>query len=144
MKILIVDDSLTTSSAVRFICQHMGYYDIEVANDGAEAISMLEADEYNVVIVEWSIPVISGVVLVQWMREQPTYENTPVIMLTFKDQAEDVLTAVESGVNEYVLKPLDKEVVRTKIRKVTSPYYGRRKSYLIEKKVVNTDKNKYS
>ena len=118
MKILIAEDNITMASALKYILQQMGYDQITETNDGSEALRLLAKNRFDLVIMDWALPSVSGVSLTKWMRQKEPYRNTPVIMVTSKDQPEDVLTAVESGVNEYVLKPLDKEILRTKISKV--------------------------
>ncbi len=118
MKILIAEDNTTMASALRHLLRHLGFDDVTGTDDGGEAIRLLSENQFDLVIVDWSLPSLSGVGITQWMRKQDSYRTTPVIMVTARDQAEDVLIAVESGVNEYVLKPLDKEVLRAKINKV--------------------------
>jgi two-component system chemotaxis response regulator CheY len=95
----------------------MGYQHISEANDGGEALRLLSKNQFDLVIIDWSLPSVSGVAITRWMRLKDTYRETPIIMVTTKDQPEDVLIAVESGVNEYVLKPLDKDILKTKINK---------------------------
>lgn len=118
MRILIAEDNVTMASALKYILRHMGYQQIVDTNDGGDAIRELAKNRYDLVIIDWALPSFSGVSITQWMRQKEPYRRTPVIMVTTKDQPEDVLMAVESGVNEYVLKPLDKEVLRAKINKV--------------------------
>ena len=83
-------------------------------------LAALQSRRFDLVLLDWVLPSTSGVALVKWMRQRPEYESVPVIMVTTKDQPEDVLTAVESGVTEYVLKPIDREVLTRKITKVLS------------------------
>lgn len=118
MKILIAEDNITMASALKYILQQMGYDKITETNDGSDALKLLAKNRFDLVIMDWALPSVSGVSLTKWMRQKEPYRYTPVIMVTSKDQPEDVLTAVESGVNEYVLKPLDKEILRAKISKV--------------------------
>lgn len=118
MKILIAEDNTTVASALKHLLRHLGFEDVTGTDDGGEAVRLLSNEQFDLVIVDWTLPSLSGVGITQWMRKEDTYRTTPVIMVTARDQAEDVLIAVESGVNEYVLKPLDKEVLRTKINKV--------------------------
>lgn len=118
MNILIAEDNITMASALKYILQHMGFQQIVETNDGGDALRLLAKNRFDLVIMDWALPSVSGVAITQWMRRKEPYRHTPVIMVTTKDQPEDVLIAVESGVNEYVLKPLDREVLRTKISKV--------------------------
>lgn len=118
MKILIAEDNITMASALRYILQQMGHNQITETNDGGDALRLLSKNHFDLVIMDWALPSVNGVSLTKWMRQKESYSRTPVIMVTSKDQPEDVLTAVESGVNEYVLKPVDKEILRAKINKV--------------------------
>lgn len=118
MKILIAEDNVTMASALKFILRHMGYQHVTEANDGGDALRLLAKNRFDLVIVDWALPSVNGLALTQWMRLKEPYRDTPIIMVTTKDQPEDVLIAVESGVDEYVLKPLDKEVLKNKISKV--------------------------
>jgi DNA-binding response OmpR family regulator len=118
MKLLVVEDNVTMAAALRYMLRHIGFSQVYESNDGNEALRMLQHQRFDLVIVDWLLPSLSGVALVKWMRTREAYAETPVIMVTTKDQAEDVLIAVESGVTEYVLKPLDKEILTRKIMKV--------------------------
>lgn len=118
MKILVVEENVTMASALRYMLRHMGFTHIVELNDGAEALELMRREMFDLVILDWVIPSLSGVALVKWMRSTDAHERTPVIMVTTKDQAEDVLVAVEAGVDEYVLKPLDREVLRAKVEKM--------------------------
>lgn len=120
MKVLIVEDNTTVASALKHLLRHLGFEDVASTDDGGDAVRMLSEDAFDLVIVDWTLPSLSGVGITQWMRKAEAYRTTPVIMVTARDQAEDVLIAVESGVNEYVLKPLDRDVLRAKINKVLS------------------------
>jgi two-component system chemotaxis response regulator CheY len=108
------------AAAMRYILRHLGFSQIYESNDGAEALRMLKTQAFDLVLIDWLLPSMSGVSLVQWMRAQQGYAETPIIMVTVKDQPEDVLVAVEAGVSEYVLKPLDREVLTRKILKALS------------------------
>ena len=119
MKILIVEQNATMAAALRYILQHqLGMDDIDACSDGVEALRRLQEDTYGLVLLDWLLPKVSGIAVVEWMRGQPGYRKTPVIMVTMKDQPEELLVAVEAGVTDYALKPIDRDVLVRKIRKV--------------------------
>ena len=120
MKVLVVEDNVIMAAALRFMMGHIGFTQVFESNDGNQALRMLQTQRFDLVIVDWLLPSMSGIQLVKWMRTREVYQHTPVIMVTTKDQAEDVLIAVESGVTEYVLKPLDKDTLKRKVYKVLS------------------------
>lgn len=118
MKVLIAEDNVIMASALTRMLRHMGFDDVRETNDGAEALHLLAHESYDLVVVDWMLPSLSGVAIVKWMRSKRPYATCPVIMVTIKDQPEDVLLAVESGVDEYMIKPLDKHILHGKVQKV--------------------------
>lgn len=118
MRVLIAEDNVTMAAALKYMLQHIGFDEVSEANDGRHALELLAREQFDLVIVDWMLPSVSGVGIVEWMRGEQTYYGIPVIMVTVKDTPKDVLFAVNSGVNEYVIKPLDKEVLKSKINRV--------------------------
>jgi two-component system chemotaxis response regulator CheY len=118
MKILIAEHNVKLVSAMKYIVRQFGFHDIVDTDDGDDALRLLTENQFDFVILDRSLPNVGGVDLTKVMRGQAPHRTTPVILITQENQPEDVLAAIESGVNEYVLKPLDKEVLRAKIYKV--------------------------
>jgi two-component system, chemotaxis family, chemotaxis protein CheY len=113
MKILIVDDSLTMRRIIRTTLQGIGYSDFVDAADGVEALKVLEGVEF--IITDWNMPNMDGLTFVKTVRSNPAYKALPIIMVTTEAGKEDIMEAIKNGVNNYIVKPFTKEILRQKI-----------------------------
>jgi two-component system chemotaxis response regulator CheY len=115
MRALVVEDSKT----IRMIlCEYLRKMNIEVveAADGREALERLkEAPPPDLVLVDWNMPVMSGIDFIRAVREMHIYDPLPLIMVTTNSENEYVGTAMEAGANLYIQKPCTFEVLREKI-----------------------------
>lgn len=114
MRCLVVDDSATMRRIVINTLKSLNYTDIVEAGDGQEALAKCDAS-IGLVITDWNMPVMGGVELVKALRAQPATAKLPVLMVTTRGAKEDILAAVEAGVNNYVLKPFDAPTLKQKI-----------------------------
>lgn len=115
MKFLIVDDSPTMLRIIRNALHEIGYGDIEEAGDGEEALEKLEETAPDFVVTDWNMPNMNGVDLATNIRSHPQYANVPILMITTRGMKEDVKTAMEAEVNNYIVKPFDPDVLNEKI-----------------------------
>ena len=110
---------------MKSILREFGFDHVVESSDGEDAIQHLSEHQFDLVIVERLLPLIGGIEITRRMRAEGPHRTTHVIMTARKDQPEDVLHAVESGVNEYVLEPFDKDVMRAKMQKVAKALKSR-------------------
>ncbi len=115
MKFLIVDDSPTMLRIIHNALTEIGYDEIEEAQDGQEAMEMLESAAPDFVITDWNMPNMNGVDLAKNIRSHPQYEHLPILMITTRGMKEDVKTAMKAEVNNYIVKPFEPEVLDEKI-----------------------------
>jgi two-component system chemotaxis response regulator CheY len=115
MQILVVDDQSTMRRILVKTLARLGYPDAIEAADGKEALQQLESSSFGLVIVDWNMPGMSGIALVQAIRAKPATQNVPVLMVTGNSGSEDVVRAVRSGITGYVVKPFSSETLRDKI-----------------------------
>ena len=118
MKILVVDDFSTMRRIVKNILKQLGYVDIEEAEDGSIALTKMKLDMYGLVISDWNMPNMSGLDLLKKIRSDDALKNTPVLMVTAEAKKENVIEAIQSGVNNYIVKPFTAEVLKEKIDKI--------------------------
>jgi two-component system chemotaxis response regulator CheY len=115
MRALVVEDSKT----IRMIlCEYLRKMNIEVveAADGREALERLkENSPPDLVLVDWNMPVMSGIDFIRAVREMQIYDPLPLIMVTTNSENEYVGTAMEAGANLYIQKPCTFEALREKI-----------------------------
>ena len=86
------------------------------AADGREALERLKTmSPPDLVLVDWNMPVMSGIDFIRAVREMHVYDPLPVIMVTTNSEHEYLGTAMEAGANEYIQKPCTLDALREKI-----------------------------
>ncbi|MBI3392142.1 MAG: chemotaxis response regulator CheY [Nitrospirae bacterium] len=118
MKILIVDDFSTMRRIVKNILRQIGYQEIGEAEDGQAALAKLKVEKFDFVVTDWNMPNMTGLELLQAMRADPALKDVPVLMVTAEAQQENVVQAVQAGVNNYIVKPFTAETLKEKIDKI--------------------------
>ena len=119
MKFLVVDDSLTMRRIMVNALQRIGYTDIIEANDGHDALMKFD-ESVSFIITDWNMPVMSGLEFARAVRATPTGQTVPMLMVTTRGAREDIVAAVEAGVNNYILKPFTPSVLKEKIDRLLS------------------------
>lgn len=118
MKILVVDDSSTMRRIIKNTLQRLGYEDILEAEDGVRAWEVLDGNAIDILITDWNMPEMNGLELVKKVRADGRYQNIPIIMVTTEGGKAEVITALKSGVNNYIVKPFTPQVLKEKLEVV--------------------------
>ena len=114
MKILVVDDSATMRRILINSLQRIGYEDCVEAGDGREALDRFDAS-IQFVITDWNMPNMSGLDLAKGIRAHADGKTVPILMVTTRSVKEDIIAAVQAGVNNYIVKPFTPQVLKEKI-----------------------------
>ncbi len=114
MKVLVVDDSVTMRRIIINSLKDSSFDDIVEAGDGLEGMSNME--EIELVLTDWNMPEMDGLTFVKEIRKSPMYSTVPIIMITTEGAKNDVVEALKSGVNNYVVKPFDKDTLLKKVK----------------------------
>ena len=122
MKILVVDDYATMRRIVRNLLTQIGFSDIEEAGDGVTALAKLRESKFGLVISDWNMPNMSGTEFTKALRLRPDGANVPVLMVTARSVKEDILVALEAGVNNYIVKPFNADTLKQKITSVIGAF----------------------
>jgi two-component system, chemotaxis family, chemotaxis protein CheY len=118
LKFLVVDDFSTMRRIVKNLLQDLGYSNIQEADDGATALPMLKAGEFDLVITDWNMPTMPGLELLKSMRADPKLAKLPVLMVTAEAKREQIVEAAQAGVNGYVIKPFTAQTLGEKLAKI--------------------------
>lgn len=114
MRALIVDDSRAMRALLSRMVTGLGLT-TSVAGNGREALQVLEEGGVpDVALVDWNMPEMNGLELVQAMRSDERYATVPVVMVTTETEMSQVMKALEAGANEYVMKPFTAEILHDK------------------------------
>lgn len=114
MRFLVVDDSVTMRRIILNSLQGIGYSDVVEAGDGRQALDRFHPG-IGFIITDWNMPVMSGVEFARQLRARPDGQTVPILMVTTRSSREDIIAAVEAGVNNYILKPFTPQVLKEKI-----------------------------
>ncbi len=114
MKFLVVDDSATMRRIVINSLQRIGFSDTVEAADGQEALAKFDSS-VKFVITDWNMPNMTGTEFTKVLRSREDGKHVPVLMVTARSVKEDILTAMEAGVNNYIVKPFTPAVLKEKI-----------------------------
>ncbi|TYC57120.1 response regulator [Marinobacter sp. BW6] len=119
LKALVVDDASFVRDLVkRTVRQRFPVIETTDAQNGRRAQSLMSRTAFDLILCDWEMPEMSGLELLQWMRQQPQYENVPFIMITSRGDKDHVIEAVKGGVSEYLGKPFSPDGLSKKIIKV--------------------------
>lgn len=112
--VLFVDDEEQIRKLVSTFLQRRGY-NVRLASDGMEALRLVREDLPHLVITDVNMPYMNGLELTRRLRENHKTSRIPIIMLSARKQAEDVLSGYQVGVDDYVPKPVEMAVLGAKI-----------------------------
>ena len=111
---LIVDDSRVIRRVAAKILQDLGF-ETEEAENGRKAVDAAKVRMPDVVLLDWEMPVLDGIGCVQELRKLPQGAAATVLFCTTENGVEDIRQALAAGANEYIMKPFDGEIIRTKL-----------------------------
>ena len=116
MRLLLAEDEQQLSRAVAAVLRHDGY-EVDVAENGAEAVDYAGSHVYDCMIFDIMMPVMDGIEALSRIRKNG--DVTPVILLTAKAEVEDRVTGLEAGADDYLTKPFAMAELRARIRSTT-------------------------
>jgi len=119
LKFLVVDDSVTMRRIVINSLATLNFKNYVEASDGNEALIKLEENpDINFVITDWNMPTMTGLDLVKAIRASEKFNHLAILMVTTRGLKEDIIEALKSGVNNYILKPFTPQVLKEKIEQI--------------------------
>lgn len=116
MKILIVDDEMNIRNVVREYAEHEGFKTDEAA-DGMEAIAMAKAQDYDLIIMDVMMPRLDGFSACKEIRKA---KDTPIIILSARDDEYDQQHGFDLGIDDYVTKPFSPPLLMARVKAVVS------------------------
>ena len=115
-KVLIVEDEQDICELMSFHLSKQNIH-VDTAKDGRLAYDKLLKNRYDLVIMDWMIPEVSGLDLISWMRKKEHIQyKTPVLMVTAKSDPESIVLGLETGADDYMIKPFDFNVLRARVK----------------------------
>ena len=131
-KILLVEDDLSLVELVRYNLDREGF-DVLYATDGEEGIEVAREQSPDLVLLDWMLPLVSGIEVCRRLRKLPETSNIPIIMLTARGEETDRIRGLDTGADDYVSKPYSPRELISRInavlRRVRPLYSGKELKY---------------
>lgn len=117
MKVLLVDDSGTMRTIQKRCLNKLGIEDGDIveAEDGRQALEYFEKQAFDVVLSDWNMPNMDGLTLLKEIRQRS--KDIPIIMITTEAERARVVTAIQAGISDYLVKPFTPDGLREKLEK---------------------------
>lgn len=116
--VLAIDDDPAVQKlySLFFDIRHKKDYDWQLAKTAEQGLSCLRKKSPDIILLDWMLPEMSGIELLEVIRSHPKHSAIGVIVVTGKKESKDAITALESGADDFVPKPFDMEVLQARVR----------------------------
>ena len=115
--ILVVEDENALVTLLRYNLEREGFQVIE-AGDGEEALLLAREQQPDLILLDWMLPLLSGIEVCRQLRRLPETRSVPIIMLTARGEEGDKLRGLDSGADDYVTKPFSPSELIARVRAV--------------------------
>lgn len=115
--VLVVEDEDALSTLLQYNLEKEGY-DVTVAGDGEEALILVDERLPDLVVLDWMLPKVSGIEVCRRLRSRPETRNVPIIILTARGEETDRIRGLDTGADDYVVKPFSMTELTARIRAV--------------------------
>jgi len=123
ISILVAEDEPQTAQLIEFKLKQQGY-NVTIVSNGEQALKMVGVNKPDLVILDGMMPVMDGFEVLRRIKADGNTQDLPVIMLTAKSREKDVVTGLELGASDYIVKPFSPAELVARVKKVlgdTSP-----------------------
>jgi two-component system chemotaxis response regulator CheY len=112
---LIVDDSKVIRKVARHILETLDF-SVDEAEDGRQALDRCEASLPDVILLDWNMPVMSGMEFLRALRQADILVQPKVVFCTTENDIAHIRAAIDAGADEYVMKPFDRDTLKSKLQ----------------------------
>ena len=114
---LIVDDSRVVRKVASRIAHDLGF-ECREAEDGQKACESCETSMPDAIILDWNMPVMSGIEFLERLRQMENGNHPKVVFCTTENDISHIQRAMQAGANEYIMKPFDSEIIESKFMQI--------------------------
>ena len=114
---LIVDDSRVVRMVARKIIEKMMFTCTE-AEDGQQAMGLCSQGMPDAILLDWNMPVMTGIEFLRRLRKMTDGDRPKVVFCTTENELPRIVEALDAGANEYIMKPFDSDIIRSKFAQV--------------------------
>src|ERR1700733_14561557 len=113
--VLVVEDEAPLATILRYNLEKQGFR-VDEAADGQEALTRIAETQPDLVLLDWMLPVMSGIEVCRQIRRRPATRDLPVIMVTARTEDQDAVRALNTGADDYITKPFNIDSLLARIR----------------------------
>ncbi len=113
-KVLIVEDELDIGRLLYMQVENMGYQ-AEHVSSGEEALALLNRNHYDLMLLDWMLPGLSGIEIAQLVRKMDSMKDLAILMLTAKSDPENIVEGLEAGADDYIAKPFSTDILKARM-----------------------------
>jgi two-component system, chemotaxis family, chemotaxis protein CheY len=117
MKVLVVDDFATMRKIIKNVLKQINIENVLEAENGKHALTVLKNDTVDLIISDWIMPEMTGIEFLKACKADETIKKIPFIMVTAEAQKDNIMEAIKSGVDNYIVKPFTPDKLREAIDK---------------------------
>ncbi len=135
MRILVVEDEPGIAGFLKQGLEEESFV-VDIAADGNEGLSMALSGEYQLLLLDWMVPGLSGIEICRQFRK--SFQETPVIFLTAKDTVQETIFGLQAGANDYIKKPFHFDELLERIKVQLRPRSGEHEKFVLGKITMDT------
>lgn len=121
MRLLLVEDDEQLGQGIRKALMRDGDH-VDWLTDGAQALSAIRSDSFELIILDLQLPGKDGIAVLQTMRKESI--NTPVLIMTARDTVDERVLGLDTGADDYVVKPVELKELRSRVRALSRRNHG--------------------
>ena len=115
MRVLVVDDSKAMRRILTRFLAPLGFH-VSEAGNGREALELMgSSDGFDLVLVDWNMPVMDGIEFITALRSESSHDRTRLLVVTSQTEIEQIREALEAGADEFLMKPFTRESLLSKL-----------------------------
>jgi two-component system, chemotaxis family, chemotaxis protein CheY len=115
LSVLVVDDSRSLLMMLEGQLKCKGFGKIVLVPNGLEALAKVKCEKIDVILCDWDMPVMDGMQLLNELKTDPDTKDIPFLLVTSKSNRSDILNAIKKGVDDYIVKPIQINVLVKKV-----------------------------
>ncbi|MBP8626577.1 MAG: response regulator [Syntrophorhabdaceae bacterium] len=117
MNVLVVDDFSTMRKIIKNVLKQIGIESVVEAENGKMALDLLKKEEVDLIISDWIMPEMTGIDFLKACKADENIKKIPFVMVTAEAQKGNIMEAIKSGVDNYIVKPFTPEKLQAAIEK---------------------------
>lgn len=136
--IIIIEDEMSLVTMLRYNLEKEGYR-VLTALDGEEGLAMIEENRPDLVLLDWMMPLMSGIEVCRQVRRNPAFRDLPIIMLTARSEETDKVRGFNVGADDYLSKPFSLPELKARIKALLRRHSPARTMNLLEYDNISMD-----